>query len=134
VTAETLRKITAISLKTKVGLDKIIEPLLSVPPFSLGYPSKMAQSGYYPSSEHVTEQEITKVSEFMNKISIGPENTRLRKINKDGKPVLQLLQTSVETDEDGHDDVEDDIFLVRGDHPEELMRSLRACVCCGWRV
>lgn len=103
-------------------MDKIIDPLLAVPPFSLGYPSKNAQSGYYPSDEPITQDEIAKVSEVMNEKSIGPENTRVRKVIKDGKPVLQLLQASAETGplKDGHDELADGIFLVRGDHSEEL--------------
>ncbi|KAL9022907.1 MAG: hypothetical protein Q9180_008499 [Flavoplaca navasiana] len=94
VTAETPRKIANISPETKAGMDKIINPLLAVPPFSLGCPSKTAQSGCYPSDEPITRDEITKVSEVMNMKSIGPENNRIRKVVKNGKPVLQLLQAS----------------------------------------
>lgn len=101
---------------------------MAVPPFSLGYPSKNAQSGYYPSDEPITQDEIAKVSEVMNKKSIGPENTRVRKVIKDGKPVLQLLQASAETGslKDGHDELADGMFLVRGDHSEELAKVCSA--------
>ncbi|KAL7919267.1 peptidase family M49 domain-containing protein [Trichoderma austrokoningii] len=124
VSAEALRKLAGISPKTKAGLDKIIDPLLAVPPFSLGYPGKNAQSGYYPTEEPITKDDIAKVSEIMNKKSIGPENTRVRKVLKDGKPVLQLLQASAETDllENGDNELADDVFLVRGDHSEELAK------------
>lgn len=128
VTAEAFRKIAGISPKTKAGLDKIIDPLLAVPPFSLGYPSKNAQSGYYPCDEPITQDEIAKVSEVMNKKSIGPENTRVRKVVKDGKPVLQLLQASAETGplKNGPDELADGMFLVRGDHSEELAKTCSA--------
>ncbi|KAL7929496.1 peptidase family M49 domain-containing protein [Trichoderma chlorosporum] len=124
VSAEALRKLAGISPETKAGLGKIINPLLAVPPFSLGYLSENAQSGYYPTEEPITKDEIAKVSEIMNKKFIGPENTRVRKILKDGKPVLQLLQASAESDplENGDNELEDGIFLVRGDHSEELVR------------
>lgn len=99
--------------------------MLAVPPFSLGYPGKNAQSGYYPTEdeESITRDDIAKVSGIMNKKSIGPENTRVRKVLKDGKPVLQLLQASAESDPLNNDNqLADDIFLVRGDHSEELAK------------
>lgn len=60
----------------------------------------------------------------MNKRSIGPENTRVRKVLKDGKPVLQVLQASAETHmpKDGDNELADGIFLVRGDHSVELAK------------
>ncbi|KAL6695360.1 peptidase family M49 domain-containing protein [Trichoderma pleuroticola] len=124
VSAEALGKLAGVSPKTKAGLDKIIDRLLAVPPFSLGYPGKSAQSGYYPTEEPITRDDIAKVSDIMNKKSIGPENIRVRKILKDGKPVLQLLQASAETHLPKNDDNElvDGIFLVRGDHSEELAK------------
>ena len=128
VTVEALRKMADISPKTKAGLDMIIGPLLAVPPFSLGYPSETAQSGYYPSDELITQDEIAKVSEVMKLKSIGLENTRVRKVVKDGKPVLQLLQASAETGplKDGHDEVADAMLLLRGDHSEELAKTCSA--------
>lgn len=64
----------------------------------------------------------------MNKTSIGPENTRVRKVVKDGKPILQLLQASAETGplKAGHDELADGIFLVRGDHSDGLARVCSA--------
>ena len=58
----------------------------------------------------------------MNKKSIGPENTRVRKVIKDGKPILQLLQASAEIGplKDGHNELADGMSLVRGDHSKEL--------------
>jgi dipeptidyl-peptidase-3 len=121
---EALHKIAAISAKTKGGLHKIIGPLLSVPPFSLGYPSKTAQSAYYPGTEPVSQKELAKVSEVMEQDSIGPENTRVWKVLEDGKPVYQLLQASAETPlaNNTPHKLANDIFLVRGDHANELSK------------
>lgn len=124
LTVEALHKIAAISPKAKDGLEKIIGPLLAVPPFSLGYPSKNAQSAYYPSTELISQQEIAKVSEAMEQHSIGPENTRIRKLFKDSKPVYQLLQASAETGVSNNtpQELADNIFLVKGDHTTELSK------------
>lgn len=101
---------------------KIIRSMLEVPPFCLGYPSRIAQSGYYPGDEPITRDDIAKVSKVMNRNSIGPENTRLRKVRKNKKTVLQLLQASAESDQpcDGKKILTDNIVLVRGDHSQEL--------------
>lgn len=124
VSVEALRKLAGTSTKTEAGLDKIIDTMLAIPPFSLGYPGKNAQSGYYPTEEPITKDDIAKVSDIMNKRSIGPENTRLRKVLKDGKPVLQVLQASAETHlaKNGDNELADGVFLVRGDHSEELSK------------
>ncbi|RLL98895.1 hypothetical protein CFD26_101402 [Aspergillus turcosus] len=123
LSADALEKIANLSPKTKAGLENIIGPLLAVPPFNLGYPSEKAQSGYYPGTELISQEEIDKVSEVMSKYSIGPENTRIRKLVEDGKPVYQLLQASAET---GLHELADGIFLVRGDHFEELSKVCTA--------
>jgi dipeptidyl-peptidase-3 len=118
-----------ISVKTNVGLNEIIGPLLAVPPFCLGYPSGNAQSDYYLSHEAITRDEIERVSEVTKQNSIGPENTRLRKTTtNDRKPVLQLLQASVDTDapEHCHKELAEGVFLVRGDHSEELTKFCSA--------
>lgn len=72
----------------------------------------------------MSQEEITKVSEAMNKYSIGPENTRIRKLFEDGKVVYQLLQASAETGLPTNNlhELADGIFLVRGDHSEELSK------------
>lgn len=60
----------------------------------------------------------------MNKYSIGPENTRIRKLVTDSQPVYQLLQASTDTGVPTNNlhELADDIFLVRGDHCEELSK------------
>lgn len=124
LTVKVLHKIATISPKAKDGLEKFIGPLLAVPPFSLGYPSKSAQSAYYPGPEPISQQEIAKVSEAMEQHSIGPENTRVRKLFAHGKPVYQLLQASAETgvSNSTSQELDDDIFVVKGDHVEELAK------------
>jgi dipeptidyl-peptidase-3 len=121
---EALQRISNISEKTEIDLENVIESILAVPPFSLGYPGKNTQSAYYPGSELISKEEIAKVSEVMEKQSIGPENTRNREVIEDGKPIYQLLQASAETDIPANDPPElaDGIFLVRGDHCEELSK------------
>lgn len=64
----------------------------------------------------------------MSKYSIGPENTRIRKLVEDGNPIYQLLQASVETGVFANTphELADGIFLVRGDHSEELSKVCTA--------
>lgn len=128
LTVEALQEIASISPETKTGVEKIIGPLFAIPPFSLGYPSKNAQSSYYPGTELISQQEVTEVSEAMEKHSIQPENTRLRKLTKDGKTIYHLLQASVEKDVSSNElpQLSEDIFLVRGDHSEELSKICSA--------
>ncbi|KAF2659056.1 peptidase M49, dipeptidyl-peptidase III [Lophiostoma macrostomum CBS 122681] len=134
---DVLRDIAAISEKTREGLEKIIAPMLAVPPFTLGHPSGFAQSGYYLGDESITPGDITRVSEVMNKGSIGPENTRARKVLRDGNTVLEVLQASAETDlsTDQSKQLAEGIILIRGDHSAELTRICEAlemakqCAC-----
>ncbi|KAE8364282.1 peptidase family M49-domain-containing protein [Aspergillus caelatus] len=63
---------------------------MAVPPFSLGYPGKDARSAYYPSEEPISPDEIAKVSDAMKRYCIGPENTRVEKLVKDGSRMIQL--------------------------------------------
>lgn len=88
---EALQRISSTSQKTKESLDKIVGPLLAVPPFNLGYPGKSAQSGYYPGTELMSQDKIAQVSEAIIEHSIGLENTRVQKLIKDGNPAYHLL-------------------------------------------
>lgn len=62
------------------------------------------------------------MSEVMEQHSLGPENTRLRKLVESSKPVYHLLQASAETNTSSNNpqQLTDDVFLVQGDHSEEL--------------
>ncbi|KAK5088843.1 hypothetical protein LTR05_003065 [Lithohypha guttulata] len=83
-------------------LDKIDDALFSKPPFGLGFPSDSTQSQYYPKgSFKITEQQIQAVSKLMEVKRIWPENTRLLSAyDNDGNPVLEILQASVQKDEE----------------------------------
>ena len=96
-------------------------------PSSLGFPSEVAQSSYYPGDLRLTPQEIDQISKAMEEESIYPENTRITKVNVNDKTVYNVLQASVDKD-DGYSqeivcqDPAISIYLVRGDHSEELGR------------
>ncbi|KAJ5710995.1 hypothetical protein N7488_005151 [Penicillium malachiteum] len=124
LTVEALKRISSISQKAMEILDKIIGPMLAVPPFNLGYPNDSAQSGYYPGAGLISPEEIANVSAKMNEHSIVPENTRIQKMIIDGKPVYHLLQASAETGTPKNAllEMSNDILLVRGDHSEELSK------------
>ncbi|KAL3470261.1 peptidase family M49-domain-containing protein [Aspergillus californicus] len=63
LSVETLRRIADISPATKARLEQIIDPLLSIPPFSLGYPRDRTQSAYYLGAEPISNDEINRISE-----------------------------------------------------------------------
>lgn len=64
------------------------------------------------------------MSQAMIEHSIGPENTRVQKLIKDGKTTYHLLQVSAETGvpADGLHKLANDIFIVRGDHSTEMSK------------
>lgn len=92
--------------------------MLAVPPFSLGYPGDRTQSAYYLSPEPISKDEISRISKVMNKHSIGPENTRIWKQIEHGRPVYHLLQASAKSGDPT--ELAEGVFLVKGDHSEEL--------------
>lgn len=54
----------------------------------LGYPEKGHMTTYYPDSSDITQAEIEAVSAWMEKNSLLPENTRLRKTANEGYEIL----------------------------------------------
>jgi dipeptidyl-peptidase III len=95
----------------------------SIPPFSLGYPSKTTQSSYYL-GKNITEQDITVVSKILEQNSIFPENTRIRKA---GNGIdFEVLLASVQIGDSNQflqlPGGKGTIKLVRGDHSSELGR------------
>ncbi|KAM3477702.1 hypothetical protein MY5147_002552 [Beauveria neobassiana] len=100
-------------------LSTIMQPLLAVPPFGLGYSTDNAASAYYPGTERISHEKAAKVSKVMAAHAIEPENTRLQKFVVGGKPLYHVLQASVETDERPQR-LANDVYLVRGDHAKEL--------------
>ncbi|KAK6507658.1 hypothetical protein TWF481_006083 [Arthrobotrys musiformis] len=125
VSEETLRKIANISPSTSQALEKVIGPMISELPHSIGFPSDTEQSSYYPGDEIISREEIAAVSEIMGKQLIEPENTRLRKIIENGQTIFELLQASSEKDKTAEPEYimnspEAVLRVVKGDHAEEL--------------
>ncbi|KAL9113509.1 MAG: hypothetical protein Q9187_007602 [Circinaria calcarea] len=124
---EDLRRICTRSTKATELYNAVSEPMYARRPSSLGFPSKVAQSSYYPGDLCLTRQEIDQVSKELEVASIYPENTRITKVNANGKTIYNVLQASVEKN-DGHSqkissqDSSISLYLLRGDHSEELSR------------
>ncbi|KFY97748.1 hypothetical protein V500_01932 [Pseudogymnoascus sp. VKM F-4518 (FW-2643)] len=100
--------------------------LLSPTPTHLGYPSKVAQSAYYPGDVQITEEEIEAVAPFLVEAKIRPRNTRLAKyLDPDtGKHVFEILQASAEKPYEkrllGHLESGEEVRTSMGDHATEL--------------
>jgi dipeptidyl-peptidase III len=129
----------SISPETTTALEMIIDPMLSVPPFSLGFPDGNNQSNYYPGEERITKEDIATVARVMEKHSIEPENIRVHKVMDGTKPTFEILQASVETTTtinqlDGGI-LEATVRVKRGDHAAEMSRICPALIeaVCGKR-
>lgn len=79
MTVESLRKMAAISPQVRSKLEMVVKPLLGVPPYALGYPGTNALSNYNPSAilNVIPKTRLPKASVMMERLSIGPENTRI---------------------------------------------------------
>jgi len=114
-----------ISPELTAAAEKIINPMLAVPPYTLGYPSEVAQSSYYLGDSPATKEEVAAVAKVMEKHGVWPENTRLRSTTEDGLRVFEILQaTSAAADpvplESG---LPGAVFRVNpGDHAAELSK------------
>lgn len=127
LTVESLRKMAAISPEAKSRLETIVKPLLAVPPYlpmllGIQAPTR-SQTRYHPGADHVSQEKIATISSIMEKHSIAPENTRIRKLAEDGHKTYHLLQASSEP-EDFYkpQELASGIFLVKGDRAEELSK------------
>ena len=124
VSPQCLTKLAAKSLKLKKLHEEIAEPILSTPPFSLGYPGDLAQSAYYPGLCIISKDEIAVVSRALEDRSIFPENTRIRKVKSNGLSVFEVLQASTEKDvtpqEISLPGSKGTVRIIRQDHSEEL--------------
>jgi dipeptidyl-peptidase III len=64
------------------------------------------------------------ISQFLEEMSIFPENTRIRKATSTPTPIFEVLQASIEKDTQIHEFLLPGstglVRLVRGDHSEEL--------------
>ena len=103
---------------------KLGSAVLDIPPSSLGWPGLSAQSSYYDSEERVSRDDLSYVSEIMERNAILPENTRLSKVRANESIAFNLLQASVETNSEplrlAHCDERGAVYLQRGDHGVEL--------------
>ena len=101
-------------------------------PGSLGFPSDVAQSMYYPGNARMAREEIDLVSKTLEKEGLFPENTRISKASEYGQLTYNVLQASVEQENSrAHLQVSlsgssTEIQVVRGDHSQELKR---VCDC-----
>lgn len=119
-----MKKLAALTPKLKKLYDDIAEPILSTPPFSLGYPGDFSQSAYYPGPCVISVDEIALVSRALEDNLVFPENTRIRKVESIGLPVFEVLQASIEKDVTAQEIVLPDLKgvmrIIRQDHSEEL--------------
>jgi dipeptidyl-peptidase-3 len=120
---EVLGRLAAKSPRLSELFEGIASSINSIPPFSLGYPSETSQSRYYLGSG-ITEQDINVVSKVLERNSIFPENTRVRKAENGDN--FEVLLASVE-----QSDVKQTfplpngkgyVQLLRGDHSPHLDR------------
>ncbi|KAF2972683.1 hypothetical protein GQX73_g857 [Xylaria multiplex] len=120
VDASVLRRLATRSPRL-LELYKVIElSIYAVPPYSLGYPSEATQSSYYPEG-NITKREIGIVSRTLEKNSIFPENTRIRKTgNGDFEVLIASVQSGNSTDTFPLLGAKGSVTLVRGDHSAEL--------------
>jgi dipeptidyl-peptidase III len=85
------------ALKNLVALkphSNIVENILAIPPYSLGFPSENTQSMYYPGEEQLTRDEIAGISRVLGQNGIYPENTRLTKSHNRTQIFYHVLQAS----------------------------------------
>lgn len=121
-----MKKLAVTTPKLKKLYDDIAEPILSTPPFSLGYPGEFSQSAYYPGPCIISADEIALVSQALEDFSIFPENTRIRKVKSIEFPVFEVLQASTEKDVTAQEFVLPDskgvMRIIRQDHSNELVQ------------
>ncbi len=114
-----------LSPELTAAAEKIIDPMLAVPPYTLGYPSEVAQSSYYLDDSPATKEEVAVVAKVMERHGIWPENTRLRSATEDGSRVFEILQATSEAADPVplESDFPGAVFRVkRGDHAAELSK------------
>lgn len=121
-----LRAISTCSSLASQIYEVIAGPVLARRPSSLGFPSDVAQSFYYPGEVCISREEVKRVSEILEENSIYAENTRIRKANVDGTARFEVLQGSIEND-DSPQELRGSVsgtpvLLIRGDHAKELAK------------
>ena len=98
---------------------------------SLGFPSDKSQSSYYPGEQIISPQEITLVSQYMERYKNLPHNTPIHNTFVDGSCVYELMLASVGRDTE-HEKItklpasEASIRVVEEDHNDELLAICRS--------
>lgn len=95
-------------------------------PSSLGFPSDVAQSSYYPGHVRIEREEVDRVSKILEAEGVYPENTRIHKDLQEDRIIYEVLQASI----DGNAGrsarritiagSRDELVIVGGDHAEAL--------------
>jgi len=126
------RQLKALATVSKETLEKyekfkdLIYAGNDVAKLHLGYPSAGHVSTYYPASPHITKEDITGVSDFLESKKLLPENTRIRKTGDGFEVLIASASTNPSSEERDLKDSEwtlDDgkkVKLVFGDHSKEM--------------
>ena len=128
ISGRQMKQLAGISARALDLYGCISDKLYAVWPGSLGFPSKLAQSSYYPGSLPLNRQEVSAVSRVMEANGIYHENTRISKSEDSGITTYLVLQASIETDHNyeinewNGSELDSKIRLVRGDHSHELQK------------
>ena len=123
VMPQILKTLSSLSPKANALYRWFQHEILARHPVSLGYPSAVAQSAYYPGDLPVSRKDLESVAKILEKHSIETENTRLQKSEVAGRVVYDVLQASVEHDPEPREletSLQSLTRLVRGDHSGQL--------------
>jgi dipeptidyl-peptidase III len=123
VTKEFLERVSSKSSVATELCKQLADTVLAEQPSSLGFPSDVTQSSYYPGDSQISREEIAEVSKILKENSIYLENTRIRKTILKDKIVFDVLQGSAIVDGQflefqGPNSTL--IRIIRGDHSREL--------------
>ncbi|MCJ1404909.1 hypothetical protein MMC11_008135 [Xylographa trunciseda] len=125
---EDLQKLCQVSQTSTNLFEEVWSAVYASRPSSLGFPSDVAQSSYYPGNNPITSHEVDRISKVLERESILPENTRIRKVLNGTFTTYDVLQASVAFDDKlpcrelKDPEVHGTIRIIRGDHAEDLMR------------
>lgn len=119
------------------ALEKVIDPMLSTTPTTLG----LSDSTYYLGDEKMTRDEIASLAHVMENHALEPENTRVRKSMNGNKAVYDILVASAQTNSTLGDQLKGTAILInflssggndrlneatirleRGDHSREMSK------------
>lgn len=118
-----LRGLASKSPRLSELFNEISSSIMSVPPYGLGYPSDVTQSAYYM-GPGVSESDVQMVSKILERNSVFPENTRIRKA--DNGTDFEVLVASVDSIINSHSQSfplpngKGVVKLVGGDHSASL--------------